>query len=62
MKVEGGENSSTSSDDEEDDFDENWESKKSHSFGKRQYSDSINCLIIIKEITKLVDKKLKNFN
>jgi hypothetical protein len=46
VKVEGGENNSTLSDDEEDHFNENWESKKSHSFGKRQYSDSVNCLII----------------
>ncbi len=43
--------------DEEDQFDEDWESKKSF-LGKREYSDSVNCLINIQqEVKKLIEKK-----
>ncbi len=33
------------SDTDEDQFDEDWEPKKTSAFGKREFSDSVNCLI-----------------
>ncbi len=50
------------SDTDEDQFDEDWEPKKTSAFGKREFSDSVNCLINIQtEVKKLIEKKFKNF-
>ena len=49
------------SDTDEDQFDEDWEPKKTSAFGKREFSDSVNCPINIQtEVKKLIEKKFKN--
>jgi hypothetical protein len=41
------------SDTDEDQFDEDWEPKKTSAFGKREFSDPVNCLINIQTMTKI---------